>query len=99
MSACSVYTVWTLSTEGVDVAARDRQFLDRIIPGVQGLPGYRHGVWARSTDGTRGHNTIVFDDRHGADGLLAHIEDNQPHSAEAGVHLESLEIMDVIASS
>lgn len=99
MSTCSVHTVWALATKNVDVAARDRQFLDQIIPSVQGLPGYVHGVWARSTDGSRGYNTIVFDDRRNAEGLLAQIEDNMPQSAAAGVQLESLEVMDVIASS
>ena len=99
MSKCSVQTVWTIASENVDVAARDQEFRDRIVPGVQALPGFVQGVWARSADGTRSYNTIVFEDRHTADALIALIEGNKPHSTAAGVHLHSLEILDVIASS
>ena len=42
---------------------------------------------------------MAADDRRNAEGLLAQIEDNMPQSAAAGVQLESLEVMDVIASS
>ena len=87
MSACSVHAVWALAMKDVDVAARDRQFLDRIVPSVQGLPGYVYGVWARSTDGSRSYNTIVFDDRRSAEGLLTQIEDNMSQSTAAGVQL------------
>lgn len=99
MSACSVQTVWTLTSDGVDVPARDREFEERIVPGVRTLPGFVQGVWARSTDGQRASNTIVFEDRHSADALIAQIETNKPRSAAAGVHLQSLEIMDVIISA
>ncbi len=39
---------------------------------------------------------MVFEDRHSADALIAQIETTKPRAAAAGVHLESLEIMDVI---
>ena len=97
MGKCSVQTVWTLTNDGVDVPSRDREFEERVVPGVRALPGFVQGVWARSTDGLRSYNTIVFEDRHSADALLTHIETNKPRSAAAGVHLESLEILDVVA--
>lgn len=96
MSKCSVQTVWTLGNNGVDLESRDREFEERIVPGVRALPGFVQGVWARSTDGQRSYNTMVFEDRDGADALVARIEDNKPRSAAAGVHLESLQILDVI---
>ena len=96
MSRCSVQTVWTLTSDGVDVPSRDREFEERIVPGVRGLPGFVQGVWARSTDGQRSYNTMVFEDRHSADALIAQIETNKPRSAAAGVHLQSLQILDVI---
>jgi hypothetical protein len=99
MSEYAVSTVWSFADQGVDVAARDREFRERIIPELQQLPGFVHGLWARTPDGSRSHNTLVFDDRGGADALVAHIERNKPHSAAAGVHLESLEILDVVVSS
>jgi len=96
MSKCSVQTVWTLKSEGVDVPSRNREFEERIVPGVRALPGFVQGVWARSTDGQRSYNKMVFEDRHSADALIAQIETTKPRAAAAGVHLESLEIMDVI---
>ena len=99
MSKCSVQTIWTLSSDGVDVPARDREFEERIVPGVRALPGFVQGVWARSTDGRRSYNTMVFEDRHSADALIAQIETNKPRSAAAGVHLQTLEILDVIVSA
>lgn len=97
MSKCSVQTVWTLGSHGVDVERREREFEERIVPGVRALPGFVQGVWARTTDGQRAYNTMVFQDRHSADALLAQIEDNTPRSAAAGVNLESLQVLDVVA--
>ena len=99
MDACAVQAVWTMTTTGIDTHERDAQLRDRIAPGVAALPGFVQGIWARSTDGTRSYNTIVFADRAGADALLAHIEENRPYSTAAGVHLHSLEIMDVIVTT
>lgn len=96
---CSVYAVWTLANDHSDVDARDRELRDRIIPGVRALPGFVQGVWARSADGTRAYNTIVFEDRDGADALIAHIQLNRPFSTAAGVHLHSVEIQNVVATS
>ncbi|MDQ2710613.1 MAG: hypothetical protein M3Z25_24640 [Actinomycetota bacterium] len=96
MSKCSVQTVWILQSDGADVPTRDREFEDRIVPSVRALPGFVQGVWARSTDGQRSYNTMVFEDRHSADALIAQIETNKPRSAAAGVRLESLQILDVI---
>ena len=76
--------------------AETAKFEERIVPSVCALPGFVQGVWARSTDGKRSYNTMVFEDRHSADALVAQIENNKPHSAAAGVHLQSLEILDVI---
>jgi hypothetical protein len=86
-----------LTSDGVDVPSRDRDFEQRIVPGVRALPGFVQGVWARSSDGRRSYNTMVFEDRDGADALVSQIEDNRPRSNAAGVHLESLQILDVIA--
>jgi hypothetical protein len=97
MSKCSVQTVWNLNNDGVDVPTREREFEERIIPGVRALPGFVQGVFARSTDGQRTHHTVVFDDRHSAEALVAQIEDTKPQAAAVGVHLESLQIMDVVA--
>jgi len=97
MDRCAVQAVWTMAIADIDVEARDRELQERIAPGVRALPGFVHGVWARSADGTRSHNTIVFEDRHAAEALISQIETNKPYSAAAGVHLHSLEIMDVVA--
>ncbi|MEP7089786.1 MAG: hypothetical protein ABI776_06710 [Nocardioidaceae bacterium] len=96
MSRCSVQTVWTLESDGNDATTRDREFEERIVPGVRTLPGFVQGVWARSADGQRSYDTMVFEDRHSADALIAQIETNKPRSAAAGVHLESLQVLDVI---
>jgi hypothetical protein len=97
MSKCSVQTVWNLSSDGVDVPIREREFEERIIPSVRALPGFVQGVWARSADGQRSYNTMVFEDRHSAGALVAQIEANKPRSSAVGVHLESLQVLDVIA--
>ncbi|WP_454084172.1 hypothetical protein [Georgenia sp. Marseille-Q6866] len=99
MSRCSVTTVWSLSDDNVDTASRDRQFRERIVPELQALPGFVHGVWARTPDGSRSQQMIVFENHRSADALLAHIEANKAESAAVGVHLESLEILDVVASA
>jgi len=96
MSRYSVQTVWSLTSDGVDVPRRDREFVEHSVPGVRALPGFVQGVWARSTDGQRSYNTMVFEDRDSADALIAQIENNMPRSAAAGVHLESLQILDVV---
>ncbi len=98
MSRCAVQIVWIMVNHDVDVAARDRHFDDQIAPSVRALPGFVQGVWARSADGNRTYNTIVFDDRIGADTLIDQIETNKPFSAAAGVHLHSLEVLDVTGS-
>lgn len=94
MTRCAVQAVWTLTGADNETPTRDEVFRDRIAPGVAALPGFVLGVWARSSDGTRSHHTVVFDDRVGADALVAQIEANKPYSTAAGVHLHSLEIMD-----
>jgi hypothetical protein len=96
MNRCAVQAVWTMAEAGSDAGKRDDELRDRIVPGVTALPGFVLGIWARSADGTRSHNTIVFEDPAGADALVAQIEANKPRSTAAGVHLHSLEIMDVI---
>ena len=99
MARCAVQAVWTMAGTASDPHARDDELRDRIAPGVAALPGFVQGVWARSVDGTRSHNMIVFENRDGADALVAHIEQNKPYSAAAGVHLHSLEMMDVVVSA
>lgn len=99
MSKSAVLAVWTMVGEGVDTIQRDDDFRARILPAVQALPGYVRGVWARSADGTRSYNTVVFENQEGAEGLIAQIEDNKPYSSAAGVHLHSLEVLDVIDAS
>jgi hypothetical protein len=99
MSKCSVQTVWTLQSDGVDVPARDHEFEERVVPGVRALPGFVQGVWARSTDGQRSCSTMVFEDRRSAAALIDQIQSNTSRSSAAGVHLQSLEILDVIVSA
>jgi hypothetical protein len=96
MSRYSVQTEWSLTSDGVDVPRRDREFVEHIVPGVRALPGFVQGVWARSTDGQRSYNTMVFEDRDSADALIAQIENNMARSSAVGVHLESLQILDVV---
>jgi hypothetical protein len=98
MSKCVVQAVWTVADENVDVAARDREFKKYIVPGVQALPGFVQGIWARSADGTRSHGAFVFDDRRGAEALIDQMESNASRSDAVGVRLQSLETLDVTVS-
>ena len=98
MNRYAVQAAWRMADEGVDATRRDEELRTRIIPEVSALPGFVHGVWARSEDGARSHHTIVFEDRAGAEALVAHVEKNMPYSTAAGVYLESIEVMGVIST-
>ena len=92
----AVQAVWTMDTVGVDTASRDREFVERIIPSVQAMPGYVDAVHARSVDGIRSYATIVFDGRDGAETFKGHVTKDLSRAIAAGVHLHSLEILEVI---
>ena len=99
MARCAVQAVWTMSNVGSEAQAGDAAFLETIVPSIEALPGFVQGVWAFSADRTRTHHTVVFEDREGAEALIAQFESNKPYSSAVGVHLKSAEIMDVVGMS
>ena len=94
----AVQAVWTMDMVGVDTASRDRELVEQIIPSVRAMPGYVDAIHARSADGIRSYATIVFDGRDGAEAFMGNVTRDLSGAIASGVHLHSIEILDVIGS-
>ena len=99
MTNHAVLTVWTLDNHNFDPVERDKLLTEEVVPRVSTLPGFVEGRWNRSSDGVRAYNTVVFDDLANAEGFVGYVRGDLPAAAAAGVHLHSLEILDVIGSA
>ncbi len=96
MSQQAVQMIWTMDTTGVDTAGRDRDFVERILPSIEAMPGYVAAVHSRSANGVRSYGTVVFDDSAAAEIFMGHVTRDPADSIAAGVHLHSIEMLDVI---
>ncbi len=94
----AVQAVWTMDTLGVDTAGREREFVERIVPSVRAMPGYVDAIHARSADGIRTYDTVVFDGRDGAEAFVKSATTDLSSAIAAGVHLHSIEILDIVGS-
>jgi hypothetical protein len=94
----AVQAVWTMDTQGVDTASRESEFVERIVPSVRAMPRYVNAIHARSADGIRTYDIVVFDRRDGAEAFIRNATRDLSGAIAAGVHLHSIEILDVIVS-
>ena len=99
MTNHAVLAVWTLDNHNFDPVERDKLLTEDVVPRVSTLPGFVEGRWNRSSDGARAYNTVVFDDQAAAEGFVGYVRGDMPAASAAGVHLHSLEILDVIGSA
>jgi hypothetical protein len=99
MTNHAVLAVWTLDNHNFDPVERDKLLTEDVVPRVSTLPGFVEGQWNRSSDGARAYNTVVFDDQAAAEGFVGYVRGDVPTASAAGVHLHSLEILDVIGSA
>jgi hypothetical protein len=98
MNGYAVLGQWAADVNG-DMEAGARELRERIVPGVRAMPGFQHGAWSRSEDGSRLYSTIVFDAPEAAEALVASVHGNRSHAAASGVHLVSIEIQPLVASA
>ncbi|MGB8385688.1 MAG: hypothetical protein WCG47_31355 [Dermatophilaceae bacterium] len=99
MTNHAVLAVWTLDNTNFDPIERDKVLITDVVPRVSTLPGFVEGRWNRSSDGVRAYNTVAFDDRAAAEEFVRYVRGDASAAAAAGVHLHSLEILDVIGSA
>ena len=99
MTNHAVLAVWTLDNHNFDPVVRDKLLTEEVVPRVRTLPGFVEGRWNRSPDGVRAYNTVVFDDQAAAEGFVGLVRGDLPAASAAGVHLHSLEILDLIGSA
>ena len=99
MTNHAVLAVWTLDNQNFDPVERDQLLTGEVVPRVRTLLGFVEGRWNRSPDGVRAYNTVVFDDYAVAEGCVGYVRGDVPAASAAGVHLHSLEILDVIGSA
>ncbi len=62
------------------------------------MPGYVAAMHARSADGVRTYGTVVFDDPAAAQTFMGHVTRDPSDAIAAGVHLHSIEMLDVPGS-
>jgi hypothetical protein len=99
MTNHAVLTVWTLDNLNFDPVVRDKLLTEDVVPRVSTLPGFVEGRWNRSSDGVRAYNTVVFDDQTAAEGFVGYVRGDMQAASAAGVHLHSVELLDVIGSA
>ena len=95
----AVLGVWTIYLHRYDPVVDDRQLTTEVVPRVSAVPGFVEGRWNRSPDGSRAYSYIVFHDLPTAEQFLGFVRSDMSGAAAAGVHLHSLEILDVVATA
>ena len=59
---CMAYALVTTVDLGGRSAEEQTQLLEtQVVPVVKGLPGFEHGMWARSADGSTGIGIVLFE--------------------------------------
>ncbi|MFT3835595.1 MAG: hypothetical protein QM723_01185 [Myxococcaceae bacterium] len=79
-------------------AMQNKELRERIVPMVSHQPGFVSGYWSEDTASSKSHSFVVFDTLEHAQGLEAFVRQNGG-SKEAGVAMESLQVVQIIANT
>ncbi len=88
--------VWQMDRS--KTAMQNKELRERIVPMVSHQPGFVSGYWSEDSATSKSHSFIVFDTLEHAKGLEAFVRQNGSN-AEAGVAMESLQVVQIVANT
>jgi hypothetical protein len=72
---------------------------EQVMPLVRQHPGFVAGYWTLDRANNRSFTTIVLDDEEAARQFHAAVAQNPMNREQAGVHMESLAVVEVIGEA
>lgn len=97
MSMYAVVGNWTLAEGHWEEQLRGLH--EQIVPLVRQSPGFVAGYWLGDRATGKTHSTIILEDEEAARRFQAFVEGNPASREQAGVRLESLTIVEVLAQT
>jgi len=92
-------TVGIFSMDPAASAQQARELSDRIIPMVRVRPEFVSGYWNQDRVTSRSYAYLVWQSEAAARSFAAMVEANASGRAAFGVHLESIAVVEVLASA